>query len=180
MVAGPGADGAPRLPSYITRKTIKPSRLDIERAVDPTGTMMPDEREYIALKLARPFPYQMNDDDEQWINEQLEGEPEPGPFERKQAAIRAFVRKTRDAMYLGDLIVDEPEPVDCSVCMGEVRRTVRPFCFNSHGNENVCLSCQIDGAAVDIGTKGCPARCVLDHCSSTLTQATLERLVAAS
>lgn len=83
MVAAPGADDAPRLPSYVTRKTIKPSRLDIENAVDPAGTMLPDEREFIALKLARSFPYQMNDDDEQWINEQLEGEPEPGPFERK-------------------------------------------------------------------------------------------------
>ena len=44
-------------------------------------------------------------------------------------------------MYTGDLIVNLETPVVCQVCMGETTRVVRPFCFNTHSDSNVCVSC---------------------------------------
>jgi hypothetical protein len=78
----------------------------------------------------------MDGDDERWIDTQLAREPgpEPDPLMRAEAAIDAYVRAMSRSMYRDDLIVDLSEPAQCSVCIEDVTRVVRPFCFNAHSD----------------------------------------------
>jgi phosphoribosylpyrophosphate synthetase len=57
-----------KLPAYIEKKSIRPGRSVLELAVDPTGQMDMDEREYLALKLARVYPYKLDAQDLEWIS----------------------------------------------------------------------------------------------------------------
>jgi hypothetical protein len=57
-----------KLPAYIEKKSIRPGRSVLELAVDPTGQMDMDEREYLALKLARVYPYKLDAKDLEWIS----------------------------------------------------------------------------------------------------------------